>query len=70
MRQIAKRVQLGGEICQEEIEPARWEVAEQAGGEVEVEAEVVVAGWEAIGLGPAPAGNASVRIAESVYPIK
>jgi len=35
-----------------------------------VEAEVVVAGWEAIGLGPAPAGNASVRIAESVYPIK
>ena len=50
------------------MELAHREEVEQAGEEVE--AEVVVAGWEAIGLGPAPAGNASVRIAESVYPIK
>ena len=55
------------------MEPDRQEVAEQAVGQVEAEeagVEGVVVGWEATGRGPAPAGNASVRIAESVYPIK
>ena len=58
------------QLCQEEIEPAHREEVEQAVDEVEVEAEAVVAGWEATGLEPDQAGNASVRIAESVYPIK